>query len=102
MTLHVSSRFVSRAADIEKKTPVTPDTLFFIGSATKAFTATLGGMLVDEGRMRWDDPVEKYLPEFRLNVAGRTISQVQRVEVNVELPPDTFTLKPSTSPSSGR
>ncbi|OFW29829.1 MAG: hypothetical protein A3H97_08790 [Acidobacteria bacterium RIFCSPLOWO2_02_FULL_65_29] len=39
-------------ADIEKKTPVTPDTPFFIGSVTKAFTATLVGMLVDEGRMR--------------------------------------------------
>jgi CubicO group peptidase (beta-lactamase class C family) len=30
-------------ADIEKKTPVTPDTSFLIGSATKAFTATLVG-----------------------------------------------------------
>ena len=55
-------------ADVEKKTPVTPNTPFFIGSATKAFTATLVGMLVDEGRMQWDDPVEKYLPEFKLAV----------------------------------
>ena len=55
-------------ADIEKKTPVTPETRFFIGSTTKAFTATLVGMLVDEGRMQWDDPVEKYLPEFKLKV----------------------------------
>jgi CubicO group peptidase (beta-lactamase class C family) len=58
-------------ADIAKKTPVTPDTPFFIGSATKAFTATLVGMLVDEGRMQWDDPVEKYLPEFRLKVQSK-------------------------------
>jgi CubicO group peptidase (beta-lactamase class C family) len=36
-------------ADIEKKTAVSPDTPFFIASATKAFTATLVGMLVDEG-----------------------------------------------------
>ena len=55
-------------ADVEKKTPVTPDTPFFIGSATKAFTATLVGMLVDEGRMKWDDPVDTYLPEFKLAV----------------------------------
>ena len=55
-------------ADVEKKTPVTPNTPFFIGSATKAFTATLVGMLVDEGRLGWDDPVEKYLPEFKLAV----------------------------------
>ena len=58
-------------ADVEKKTPVTPDTPFFIGSATKAFTATLVGMLVDEGRMQWDDPVEKYLPEFKLKVQSK-------------------------------
>ena len=58
-------------ADIEKKTPVTPNTPFFIGSATKAFTATLVGMLVDEGRMRWDDPVETYLPEFTLKVQSQ-------------------------------
>jgi CubicO group peptidase (beta-lactamase class C family) len=58
-------------ADIERKTPVTPNTPFFIGSATKAFTATLVGMLVDEGRMRWDDPVETYLPEFTLNVQSK-------------------------------
>jgi CubicO group peptidase (beta-lactamase class C family) len=58
-------------ADIEKKTPVTPDTPFSIGSVTKAFTATLVGMLVDEGRMRWDDPVETYLPEFKLKVQSK-------------------------------
>lgn len=55
---------------IEKKTPVTPDTPFLIGSATKAFTAPLVAMLVDEGRMPWDDPVEKYLPKYKL--AGRS------------------------------
>ena len=58
-------------ADVGKKTPVTPETPFFIGSATKAFTATLVGMLVDEGRMQWDDPVDKHLPEFRLAVQSK-------------------------------
>ena len=58
-------------ADIERKTPVTPDTPFFIGSSTKAFTATLVGMLVDEGRMQWDEPVDTYLPEFKLKVQPR-------------------------------
>jgi CubicO group peptidase (beta-lactamase class C family) len=57
-------------ADVEKQTAMTPSTPLFIGSATKAFTATLVGMLVDEGRMRWDDPVEGYLPEFKLAVRG--------------------------------
>ncbi|OLT60381.1 serine hydrolase domain-containing protein [Moorena bouillonii] len=47
-------------------TPVDPDTLFSIGSTTKAMTAAAIGMLVDEGKLAWDDPVTKYLPGFRL------------------------------------
>ena len=52
--------------DLESRTPVTPETLFAVGSTTKAFTTTLIGMLVDEGKMAWDDPVTKYLPAFAL------------------------------------
>ncbi len=55
-------------ADIEEETAVTPETIFGIGSATKAFTATLVGILVDEGKMDWDDPVTEYLPYFQMNV----------------------------------
>ncbi len=55
-------------ADLEHERPVTPETLFAIGSSTKAFTATLAGMLADEGRMDLDDPVTKYLPWFELPV----------------------------------
>ena len=55
-------------ADIEKETPVTPETIFAIGSSTKAFTATLIGMLVDEGQMDWDDPITDYLPYFTLDI----------------------------------
>jgi CubicO group peptidase (beta-lactamase class C family) len=47
--------------------PVTPDTLFNIASMTKAFTATAMAMLVDEGKLDWDDPVRKHLPYFRLS-----------------------------------
>ena len=39
-------------------------TLFAIGSTTKAMTAALVGMLVDEKKLAWDDPVAKYLPWF--------------------------------------
>jgi CubicO group peptidase (beta-lactamase class C family) len=46
--------------------PVDEHTLFAIGSATKAFTAAALGMLVDEGKIKWDDPVIKYLPSFQL------------------------------------
>lgn len=55
-------------ADVESQKPVTPETLFAIGSTTKAFTATLVGMLVDEGKLAFDDPVTKVLPWFTLPV----------------------------------
>ncbi len=57
-------------ASIEKETPVTPETIFAIGSSTKAFTATLVGMLVDEEEMDWDDPLAKYLPYFQMDIAS--------------------------------
>ncbi|WP_411543263.1 serine hydrolase domain-containing protein, partial [Escherichia coli] len=41
-------------------------TLFAIASNTKAFTATALAILVDEGKLQWDDHVNKYLPWFRL------------------------------------
>jgi len=44
--------------------PVTPETLFGIASNTKAFTTTALAILVDEGKIKWDDPVIKYLPDF--------------------------------------
>lgn len=46
--------------------PVTPDSLFCIGSLTKAFTTTSIAMLVDERKMDWDDPVRKHLDYFHL------------------------------------
>ncbi|MFM8493584.1 MAG: serine hydrolase [Bacteroidota bacterium] len=42
------------------------NTLFAIASNTKAFTATALALLVQEGKIRWDDPVRKYLPYFTL------------------------------------
>jgi len=56
------------SANLDKSTPVTPETLFAVGSTTKAFTASLIGMLVDEGKMSWDDSITKYLPYFTLAV----------------------------------
>jgi len=52
--------------DVEKKLPVTTNTLFAIGSTTKAFTCTVLGTLVDEGKLDWDKPVRNYISEFRL------------------------------------
>jgi len=55
-------------ADIENEVPATSETRFFIGSVTKSFTATLLGMLVDDGLISWDDPVERHLPYFKLAI----------------------------------
>ncbi|HVE77325.1 MAG TPA: serine hydrolase domain-containing protein, partial [Gemmatimonadaceae bacterium] len=41
-------------------------TLFAVGSTTKAMTAAALGMLADEGKLRWDDPVADHLPWFRV------------------------------------
>jgi CubicO group peptidase (beta-lactamase class C family) len=57
-------------ASVEEETPVTPETIFAIGSATKAFTSTLIGMLVDEDKMDWDDPVTAYVPYFQMDIAS--------------------------------
>lgn len=51
--------------DVENKKPVSPNTLFPIGSSTKAFTAALVGKLADEGRVSLDSPVVNYLPKLR-------------------------------------
>lgn len=46
--------------------PVTEHTIFAIGSASKAFTAAALGMLVDDGKISWDDPVTTHLKGFQL------------------------------------
>ena len=51
--------------DIAAKKPMRTDALFWIASQSKAMTATALMMLVDEGKVNVDDPVEKYLPEFK-------------------------------------
>jgi CubicO group peptidase (beta-lactamase class C family) len=51
---------------IGEATPVDDKTFFAIGSASKAFTAATIAMLVDEGKLKWDDPATKYLPGFQL------------------------------------
>ncbi|MGC8640130.1 MAG: serine hydrolase domain-containing protein [Isosphaeraceae bacterium] len=51
-------------ADIAAGKPMTADALFWIASQSKPITATAFMMLVDEGKVKLDDAVEKYLPEF--------------------------------------
>ncbi len=52
--------------EMDKPEAVDEHTLFAIASNTKAFTAAAMGLLVQEGRLAWDDPVTKYLPSFQL------------------------------------
>ncbi len=49
-----------------KKNPVDANTVFQIGSVSKSFTAALMSMMVDEGKVRWEDKVKDILPEFEL------------------------------------
>jgi CubicO group peptidase (beta-lactamase class C family) len=64
--------------NVEKNQPATPDTIFGIGSSTKAFTAMLCAMLVEEGKMKFDDPVTTYLPDFKLKTPEWTASTTMR------------------------
>jgi CubicO group peptidase (beta-lactamase class C family) len=52
-------------ADVGAKKPMTADSVFWIASMSKPITGTALMLLVDEGKVNIDDPVEKYLPEFR-------------------------------------
>ena len=51
--------------DMEHKLPVTPNTLFAIGSCTKAFTATLIGKLQKDGKLDIDKPASTYMPSLK-------------------------------------
>ena len=52
--------------DVGKPEAVDTQTIFAIASTTKAITAAALGMLVDEGKVRWDDPVIKHVPTFQM------------------------------------
>lgn len=52
--------------DVEAKLPMTAETIYPIASTSKAMNTTILGMLVDDGVLSWDAPVQSYLPSFRL------------------------------------
>jgi CubicO group peptidase (beta-lactamase class C family) len=56
---------VQGLADVERKVPVHDDTIFRIYSMTKPITAVAFMMLVEEGRVALDEPVHKYIPEWK-------------------------------------
>lgn len=52
--------------DLADPAPVTENTLFKLGSVSKAFTAAALALLVDQGQIRWDSRVREFLPQFAL------------------------------------
>ena len=52
-------------ANVEKKTPISMDQMFMQCSQTKGFCGVTIAMLVEEGKISLDEPVSKYLPEFK-------------------------------------
>ncbi len=56
---------VAGSADVAGKKPMQADSMFWIASQSKPITGAALMILVDEGRVNLNDPVDKYLPEFR-------------------------------------
>ena len=53
-------------ADVDNKVPADRTTIYRVGSVTKLFTAMMLMQLRDAGKLHLDDPIEKYLPEFKI------------------------------------
>jgi D-alanyl-D-alanine carboxypeptidase len=71
-------------ADVEARTPITPQTVFRVGSITKQFTAAVVLQLVDEGRISLDDPVSRFLPDYPQPGAGATVRQLLNHTVGIQ------------------
>lgn len=50
--------------DVDKSLPPNPDTIYIIGSCSKMFLAAALGILVHEGKIKWQDKIQKHLPDF--------------------------------------
>ena len=77
-------------ADMERKIPANPNTIYRIGSITKQFTAVMLLRLVENGNVHFSDPVEKYIREFekveKINPSSQSISLVQLANHTAGLP----------------
>jgi CubicO group peptidase (beta-lactamase class C family) len=72
--------------DIATKQPMTDDTIFTVFSMSKPITSVAAMMLVDEGRLKLDDPVEKYIPSFATAKVGVEL-KAENGEKKLELVP---------------
>ncbi|MBK8099380.1 MAG: beta-lactamase family protein [Planctomycetes bacterium] len=62
--------------DLDSRLPVATQTKFAIGSITKSMTMALVGALVDEGKLGFDDPIERWLPDFPHAGRGITLRRI--------------------------
>jgi CubicO group peptidase (beta-lactamase class C family) len=85
-------------ADVAAKVPMKTDDLFWIASMSKPITATALMMLVDERKVALDDPVEKYLPEFR---GQMLITEQGRDKLVLKKPAHPITIREILSHTSG-
>jgi CubicO group peptidase (beta-lactamase class C family) len=51
-------------ASLEHDVPITPESVFYAGSVSKQFTAFAAALAIKDGKLAYDDPVRKYLPEL--------------------------------------
>ena len=63
-------------ADLEKKAPVVPETQFRIGTASTPLTSAAAGLLLEQGRLNLDEPIQKHVPEFPEKQWPVTLRQV--------------------------
>lgn len=63
-------------ADVAGNRPITPDTVFRLGSITKQFTAAAVLKLVEEGKISLTDPLSKFLPDYPKPGAAATVAQL--------------------------
>ena len=85
-------------SDIAKGRMMKTDAMFWIASQSKPMTATAVMMLVDEGEIALDDPVEKYLPEFR---GQMVVAESDRDHVLLHKPAHPITIREVLSHMSG-
>lgn len=64
--------------ELGKPEPVDANTVFDIASLPKSFTATAAAILVDRGMLRWDDPVNRHLPDLILPTTELTANATVR------------------------
>jgi beta-glucosidase len=85
-------------ANIAAQKPMRTDSVFWIASQSKTITAAAVMMLVDEGRVKLDDPVEKYLPEFK---GQMVIAETDNDHVLLKKPTHPITVRNVLSHTSG-